>query len=209
MFSIVFFFAQVYNRSVFVEISMNRKNIIIITAAVVVAAGAWATSSFLFAPTAPEVFEKNEEVPASESELSETAATSTDETAGAAATMPVTAAIPQPQKAPARIMLDRTLFNYDIVRGATPCGDRIGTVAVTSDDPSKELYWGMTGAMPIWLGFSAVEGKTPATIDMTFNCIMSGAEENIDWEFVVVEKTEDGKYVDGYHRSFKIVGDIK
>lgn len=115
----------------------------------------------------------------------------------------------QPQKEPARIILTQTQFPYTIIIGKTPCGDKIGSFGVASTDPSKELYWGMTGAMPIWLTFSAVEGKTPTTVDMSFNCIMSGAEEKIDWEFVVVEKTKEGKYVDGYYRSFKIEGDIK
>lgn len=112
-------------------------------------------------------------------------------------------------KEPARIALTKTLFPYTITIGKTPCGDKIGSFDVVSTDPSKELYWGMTGAMPIWLTFSSVEGKTPTTVDMSFNCIMSGAEEKINWGFVVVEKTKEGKYVDGYYRNFKIEGDIK
>src|SRR3989344_312545 len=112
------------------------------------------------------------------------------------------------QKEPARITLTKTQFPYTITIGKTPCGDTIGSFDVISTDPAKELYWGMTGAMPLWLTFSAVDGKTPATVDMSFNCILSGVEEKIDWGFVVVEKTKEGKYVDGYYRNFKIEGDI-
>ena len=112
--------------------------------------------------------------------------------------------------APPRIELSgQKEFAYDISLGKTPCGDKIGTVQIVSSDPAKELYWGMTGAKPIWLSFSEVEGKTPAEIDMTFNCIMSGAEDTIDWKFVVVEKTKEGKWVDGYYRSFSLKGDIR
>lgn len=182
--------------------TMNKKNSIIIGVAVVLVCGAWAVSSFVLAPQAIAPTE-TELSTLEESKQENVTATSTEPTV--TSTKPVVPA----KKAPARVMIDKTVFNYDIIPGTTPCGDKIGTVAVTSDDPSQELYWGMTGAMPIWLTFSNVEGKTPSTIDMTFNCVMSGAEEDINWEFVIVEKTKDGKWVDGYHRAFKILGDIK
>lgn len=182
---------------------MNKKNLIIIGIAIILAAGAWVTSSFVLAPVQTPVVE----TPSTSSEEPEAKGDAAATTTQAVATP--TAPVVPAKKAPARVMIDKTLFNYNIVAGQTPCGDTIGTVNVMSDDPSKELYWGMTGAMPIWLTFSEVEGKTPAKINMTFNCVMSGAEEDINWEFVIVEKTKDGKYVDGYYRAFKIVGDIK
>lgn len=187
---------------------MNKKNIIIIGIAVVLMAGAWAVNSWVLTPAySPEstpgeieepVFSPTEELPAEDSAPATTTQESTPSTTPVA-----------PAKKPARIAIDKTLFNYDIVRGTTPCGDTIGTVHVTSDDPSKELYWGMTGSMPIWLTFSQVEGVTPGAIDMIFNCVLSGAEDDINWEFTLVEKTKEGKYVDGYYRAFKLIGDIK
>lgn len=188
---------------------MNKKNIIIIGIVLLLAAGAWAASSFLLnsrSPVEPETVSTEEQVQTEEESI---VATSTEAVAENTATATSTKPSTYVPKAPARLAIDKTLFNYDIVAGQTPCGDKIGSVNVASDDPSQELYWGMTGAMPIWLTFSQVEGKTPATIDMTFNCVMSGAEEDINWEFTIVEKTKDGKWVDGYYRSFKIVGDIK
>lgn len=118
---------------------------------------------------------------------------------------------PPSQTAPApRIELSgQADFHYDIIAGTTPCGDKIGTVHVVSSDPSKELYWGFTGSKPIWLSFSQVEGKTPTGIEMSYNCILSGAEEDIDWKFTLVEKTKEGKWVDGYVRYITLKGDIK
>lgn len=179
------------------------KNIVIIAIIIVGAALVWG-ASFWFVPQEEpsSLYEENV------SQTEEITATSTQEVAPVATSSEPVTTKEQPKKDPARIELTKTQFPYDIVIGKTPCGDTIGSFDVVSTDPAKELYWGMTGAMPIWLTFSAVEGKTPATVAMSFNCIMSGAEEDIDWGFVVVEKTADGKYVDGYYRSFKIEGDI-
>lgn len=179
------------------------KNIIIV---IVVIAGAvllWGASTWFAPKKAPA-----SQLEADISHMEEVVATSTQEVAPVATSSEPVITQGQQKKEPARIMLTKTQFPYTIVIGKTPCGDTIGSFDVVSTDPSKELYWGMTGAMPIWLTFSAVEGKTPATVNMSFNCIMSGAEEDIKWEFVVVEKTAEGKYVDGYYRSFKIEGDI-
>lgn len=178
------------------------KNIIIISIVIACAALLWGVNLW-FAP---------EKTPSSQREVERSQAEENIATGTEEVVPPATSSEPiiikQPKKEPARIALTTTQFPYDIVIGKTPCGDKIGSFDVVSSDPSKELFWGMTGAMPIWLTFSAVEGKTPATVNMSFNCIMSGAEEKIDWGFVVVEKTADGKYVDGYYRSFKIEGDI-
>ena len=182
---------------------MNKKNSIIIGIAIVLAGGAWVTSSFVLTPAQTPVVSETASTAPEELETEDDVVATTTQ-AVATSSVPVAPA----KKAPARVMIDKTLFNYDIIAGKTSCGDPIGTVSVTSDDPSKELYWGMTGAMPIWLTFSEVEGKTPGKIDMTFNCVMSGAEEDINWEFIVVEKTKEGKFVDGYYRAFKIIGDI-
>ncbi len=179
------------------------KNIIIVSIVIGCAALLWGVS-FWFAPE--KILPAQQEADISQTEK-EATATSTQEVAPVATSSePVVKE--QPKKEPARITLTKTQFPYTITVGKTPCGDIIGSFDVVSSDPSKELYWGMTGAMPIWLTFSAVEGKTPATVDMSFNCILSGVEDTIDWGFVIVEKTKEGKYVDGYHRSFKIQGDI-
>ncbi|MCR4322654.1 MAG: hypothetical protein NUV61_01025 [Candidatus Azambacteria bacterium] len=177
------------------------KNIIIIAVVIVGAALIWGASMWFVPQEAP--FVQPAEVVSTSTEEVVVIATSTEPIAGE---LPVVS--PLAPAEPARIMLTKTQFPYTITIGKTPCGDVIGSLDVVSTDPAKELYWGMTGAMPIWLAFSAVEGKTPATIDMSFNCIMSGAEEDINWGFIVVEKTKEGKYVDGYYRSFKIEGDI-
>lgn len=182
---------------------MNTKNIIIVSIVVAFAMLVWGASVW-FAP-------QETSVPQGETDASQTekvAATSTQEVVPVATSTEPVVIQEQQKKEPARIMLTQTQFPYTISVGKTPCGDTIGSFDVVSTDPAKELYWGMTGAMPIWLAFSAVEGKTPATVEMSFNCIMSGAEEKIDWGFVVVEKTKEGKYVDGYYRNFKIEGDI-
>lgn len=177
------------------------KNIIIVIIVIVCAALLWGVN-FWFAPEKTPLSQQEAE----SSQREEVATINTEEVVPPATSSETI--IKQPKKEPARITLTKTQFPYTITVGTTPCGDKIGSFDVVSTDPSKELYWGMTGAMPIWLTFSAVEGKTPATVDMSFNCIMSGAEEKIDWGFVIVEKTADGKYVDGYYRSFKIEGDI-
>lgn len=178
------------------------KNIIIISIVIACAALLWGVN-FWFAPEKTPLSQQEAE----RSQAEENIATGTEEVVSiATSSEPIVKE--QPKMEPARITLTKTQFPYTITVGKTPCGDKIGSFDVVSTDPSKELYWGMTGAMPLWLTFSVVEGKTPATVDMSFNCIMSGAEEKIDWGFVVVEKTADGKYVDGYYRSFKIEGDI-
>jgi len=110
---------------------------------------------------------------------------------------------------PARIQLTENSFDYDIFVGVTPCGEVIGTFDVISSDPSKELYWGFTGAKPIWMTFSIVEGKTPSTVEMVFNCILPPGEGAFDWKFTAVEKTEDGEWVDGYARIFQLQGEVK
>lgn len=179
------------------------KNIVIVITVIAGAVLLWGANTW-FAPQEATLPENVENI----SQTEKTAATSTQEVAPVATSSEPVVTQEQPKKEPARIMLTKTQFPYNIVIGKTPCGDTIGSFDVVSTDPAKELYWGMTGAMPIWLTFSAVEGKTPTTVVMSFNCIMSGAEEDIDWGFVVVEKTADGKYVDGYYRSFKIEGDI-
>ena len=179
------------------------KNIIIISIVIVSAALLWGVN-FWFAPEKALMPQQEEDI----SQTEEAVATSTEEVMRVATSSEPVVIQEQPKKEPAWITLTKTQFPYTITVGKTPCGDIIGSFDVVSSDPSKELYWGVTGAMPIWLAFSAVEGKTPATVDMSFNCILSGAEETIDWGFVVVEKTKEGKYVDGYYRSFKIQGDI-
>ncbi len=177
------------------------KSIIIAGGVIACAVLLWGASAW-FAPEKAPPFQQGADI----SQPEETAATSTQEVVSVATSSePIIKE--QPKKEPARIMLTKTQFSYTIT-GTTPCGDKIGSFDVVSSDPAKELYWGMTGAMPIWLIFSAVEGKTPATVDMSYNCIMSGAEETIDWGFVIVEKTKEGKYVDGYYRSFRIEGGI-
>lgn len=180
------------------------KNIIIVIIVIACAALVWGASTW-FVPQETPLLQTETNI----SQEKEVAATSTEEIMPIATSSEPVVIKEQPKKEPARIMLTKTQFPYTITIGKTPCGDKIGSFDVVSTDSSKELYWGMTGAMPIWLTFSAVEGKTPSTVDMSFNCIMSGAEEKIDWGFVVVEKTKEGKYVDGYYRSFKIEGDIK
>ena len=179
------------------------KNIIIISIVIGCAVLLWGVS-FWFAPESTLPSQQETDISQVEEEI---IATNTQEVAPVA-TSSAPVVKEQPKKEPARIMLTKTQFPYTITVGKTPCGDPIGSFDVVSSDSSKELYWGMTGAMPLWLTFSSVEGKTPTTVDMSFNCILSGAEETIDWGFVVVEKTAEGKYVDGYHRSFKIQGDI-
>lgn len=178
---------------------LYRKNIIIAIAALCAAGGIWFISrvsvenAVLYAPK-----EEMKSLPAPRAE--EMLAPKFIAT-GASPTSPVI---------PARVALAGTTdFVYDIILGKTPCGDKIGTLEVQSSDPSAQLYWGMTGAMPIWLTFSQVQGKTPARVDMSFNCILSGAEDAIDWKFTVVEMTKEGKYVDGYARVFTLKGDIK
>lgn len=182
---------------------LYQKNILIAIAVLAVAGGVWFVSRSPVPPADVSVKEpiKSETSPAPEKKPAP------------AVFAPKPAATSTPEKTPAvepRIVLvGKTDFLYDIIVGKTPCGDTIGTVEVQSSDFSKELYWGMTGTKPIWLTFSEVEGKTPAKVDMTFNCIMSGAEDTIDWKFLVVEKTKEGKWVDGYYRSFSLKGDIK
>jgi len=178
------------------------KNYIIVIIVVTCAGLLWGASAW-FAPGKAPTSQQEVSIPQTE----DVVATSTQEVMPTASSSePIVKE--QPKKEPARIMLTKTDFPYSIVIGKTSCGDAIGSFDVVSTDPAKELYWGMTGAMPLWLSFSAVEGKTPATVDMSYNCILSGVEEKIDWGFVVVEKTADGKYVDGYYRSFKIEGAI-
>ncbi|MBI3685243.1 hypothetical protein HY250_02455 [Candidatus Azambacteria bacterium] len=182
---------------------LYQKNIFIAIAVLAVAGGVWLISRNPV-PSA--------DVPVKEPIQSEASATPGKKPAPVISA-PKPAATSTPEKTaavPARIVLvGKTDFSYDIIVGKTPCGDKIGAVEVQSSDPSKELHWGMTGAKPIWLTFSEVEGKTPAKAEMTFNCIMSGAEDTIDWKFLVVEKTKEGKWVDGYYRSFSLKGDIK
>ncbi|MBI5913122.1 hypothetical protein HY839_01630 [Candidatus Azambacteria bacterium] len=185
------------------------KNIIIVVIVVVGAALVWGASVWfvpqktLLSQPEADISQTGEIVTGTSTQEVIPSATSSESVAGKKQETNIPG-----QKEPARITLTKTQFPYDIVIGKTPCGDTIGSFDVVSTDPKKMLYWGMTGAMPLWLTFSAVEGKTPATVDMSFNCILSGAEEKIDWGFVVVEKTAEGKYVDGYYRSFKIEGDI-
>lgn len=179
------------------------KNIIIVIIVIASAMLLWGARTW-FAPENAPTSQQEADILQTE----ETAATNTQESFPVATASEPVVIKEQPKKEPARITLTKTQFPYTITIGKTPCGDTIGSFDVVSSDPSKELYWGMTGAMPIWLAFSAVEGKTPATVEMSFNCILSGAEDKIDWGFVVVEKTKEGKYVDGYYRSFKIEGDI-
>ncbi|MEK7494190.1 MAG: hypothetical protein AAB630_03490, partial [Patescibacteria group bacterium] len=164
---------------------MNTKNIIIVSIVVAFAMLVWGASVW-FSPQETPVPQGEVDTPPEK-----VAATSTQEVASVATSTEPVVIKERPKKEPARIMLTKTQFPYTISVGKTPCGDTIGSFDVVSTDPSKELYWGMTGAMPIWLAFSTVEGKTPATVDMSFNCIMSGAEETIDWGFVVVEKTKE------------------
>lgn len=192
---------------------MKTKNIIIIAAVLVIAAGAWVASSWVVAPQQKGVIQNETTASSAAETMGKEAATTTDVTAKikngeATASSSAAVIVPAPKPAP-RIAVSPALINYDIVIGKTPCNDKIGSFTVTSSDPSKELYWGMTGAKPIWLTFSNVEGKTPATVDMHYNCIMSGAEDTIDWTFTVVEMSKDGKYVDGYYRAVKLQGAMK
>jgi len=175
-----------------------QKNIIIAVIALLLVGGVWMIGS---SGPKPVAFPDPQDIP------NDAPATSTDDVPFAEE--PVEPA-PSPEPAPARIELfGQTEFLYDITVGESKCGELIGTVKIVSSDPSEELYWGFTGSKPIWLSFSEVEGKTPADVDMVFNCILSGAEDDIDWKFIVVEKTKDGKWVDGYYRAFTLKGDIK
>ncbi len=170
---------------------LYRKNIIIAIAVSLIGIGFWFTSRI---PAAKLPLR------AEDSAAREPTATSAPEK------IPVINNKPAP---PARVILaGKTDFTYTITP-STPCGDNIGELDVQSSDASKELYWGMTGAMPIWLTFSQVQGKTPAKVNMIFNCVLSGAEDTIDWKFTVVEMTKEGKYVDGYARIFSLKGDMR
>ncbi len=115
----------------------------------------------------------------------------------------------QPEQLP-EVLVSKTDFQYDIHVGTTPCNDIIGSFEVISTDPSQALDWTLAGTKPIWLTFSAVEGKTPATVDMTYNCILSGLEEDINWDFAVVETAlnKEKENAGTYARTITLKGNI-
>lgn len=84
-------------------------------------------------------------------------------------------------------------FHYDIVVGKNKCGEKIGTVYITSVIPSEKLYWELQGMKPLWMNVSSAWGETPAQIDMTYNCILSGAS-NGEYKvaFDVMQTNKDG-----------------
>lgn len=183
---------------------LYRKNIIIAIAALLVVGGVW------FASRVPAPTADNGVMPFTEPRAQEAVAVPAQTATNTPEKVPLPVVDAKSAAIPPRVILaGNTDFLYDIVIGKTPCGDKIGTLEVQSSDPSRELYWGMTGTMPIWLTFSQTQGKTPAKVDMIFNCILSGAEEKIDWKFTIVEMTKEGKYVDGYARIFSLKGDMK
>lgn len=185
---------------------LYQKHIIIAIVMLVIVGGLWFAGSS--APVSTETQQPTaSSTSPSENEQENTLKPSATTTPAKTENKPVSKPAPT---TPARIQLIGTTdFKFDIVQGETPCGTKIGTVEIVSSDPTKELYWGFTGSQPIWLSFSEVVGKTPTKVDLTFNCILSGAEDTIDWSFTVVEKTKDGKWVDGYSRRFSIKGDIR
>lgn len=79
------------------------------------------------------------------------------------------------RKAASGLTIAPGAFHYDIAVGKTPCGDTIGTFDVTSANPDEKLYWELQGMKPLWLNLSPTWGETPAHVDMTYNCILSGA----------------------------------
>lgn len=180
---------------------LYKRNILIASAAVIIALGIWVFGSMprrqasLPSPT-PAI------TPQQENAAPPAIGTSTTDTATTTST---------PAKLPATpkitIVGDANVA-YNITVGKTPCGDHIGTVKIESSDPGRQLYWGLTGDKPLWLTFSEIEGHTPSQIDMTYNCILSGMENSIDWKFPVVEMTKDGKYVDGDATFFYLKGTI-
>jgi len=186
-----------------------QKNIIILAAAILLAFGIWALNS----GNDSEYASDNQQAIVITATGTEDIIVSDLEVEDKELPTPTSEVEPDPEKEvveqPARIQLTESSFEYDILVGETVCGDTIGFFDVISSNPSKELYWGFTGAKPIWLTFTDVEGKTPTTVEMTFNCLLSPGEGPFDWKFTAVEKTEDGKWIDGYARIFRLKGEIK
>lgn len=85
------------------------------------------------------------------------------------------------------------VFHYDVVAGKTPCGDKIGTFTIESTVSGEKLYWELDGMKPMWMNLSSVWGETPARVDMTYNCILSGASDGVyQAAFDVMQTDKDG-----------------
>ena len=177
---------------------MNTKNIIISLAALLVIAGI-----FLFR-SGPE---QEKQPGANDVKISEKNATSTSLTATSA-----DAATKQEGKLSlptTRLSVVPLAFHHDIAVDKAACGEKIGTFRVTNPDSSTVLWWQITGSKPIWLGLSSTWGKTPENVDMTYNCILSGAGNGpYDASFDIVQTTEDGKMLSGYLFTVKVDGAI-
>lgn len=85
------------------------------------------------------------------------------------------------------------IFHYDIVEGKTACGDKIGTFNIESTMPGEKLYWELDGMKPLWMNLSSTWGETPARVDMTYNCILSGASNDpYKAAYDVMQTNKDG-----------------
>ncbi len=84
-------------------------------------------------------------------------------------------------------------FHYDINIGKNQCGEKIGTLTISSTNPTEIVYWELQGMKPIWMNVSSTYGETPAQVDMTYNCIMSGTS-NGDYQYAldVMQTNKDG-----------------
>lgn len=102
-------------------------------------------------------------------------ATSTQSTAIATST-PVIQPKPEKKVSSGLDILPGT-FHYDIVVGKSQCGEKIGTFTIASTIPGEKLYWELQGMKPLWMNLSSTWGETPAHVDMTYNCILSGASD--------------------------------
>ena len=59
--------------------------------------------------------------------------------------------------------------------------------------PGEKLYWELDGMKPMWMNLSSTWGETPAHVDMTYNCILSGASDGVyQAAFDVMRPDKDG-----------------
>ncbi len=180
---------------------MNTKNIIVIIAALVLAAGIWFLNARMEnpAPKAGDVNTVNAPPSPTEESLNEKSPATTT-----APAIPKNGSLSLPST---RLLVEPLAFHRDINVGAMACGEKIGTFKITNPDSSKVLWWQITGSKPIWLNLSSTWGKTPDSVDMTYNCILSGAGNGpYDTSFDIVQTTEAGKMLSGYLFTVKVDG---
>ena len=121
-------------------------------------------------------------------------ATSTQNTESATSAPVVQAEAEKPAKPAATgLNIFPGVFHYDVVAGKTLCGDKIGTFTIESTVPGEKLYWELDGMKPMWMNLSSTWGETPAHVDMTYNCILSGASDGVyQAAFDVMRTDKDG-----------------